>query len=103
MKRWMYSIRSSTKSWPERGQHKRMKHNRREETAVATEMIHASNGNSSDRDTLFMLSGIALMVFGAGLILSNPNAQRLLSKVGVGNLGEGVLPDIERYLRLRSM
>jgi hypothetical protein len=50
-----------------------------------------------------MLSGIALMVFGAGLILSNPGAQRLLSKVGVGNLGEGVLPDIERYLRLRSM
>jgi hypothetical protein len=66
-------------------------------------LIHANNGHSSDRDTLFMLSGIALMVFGAGLILSKPGAQRLLSKVGVGNLGEGVLPDIERYLRLRSM
>ncbi len=50
-----------------------------------------------------MLSGIALMVFGAGLILSNPNAQRFLSKVGVGNLGAGVLPDLERYMRLRSM
>ena len=70
---------------------------------MATELIHANNGHSSDRDTLFMLSGVALMVFGAGLILSNPSAQRLLSKVGVGNLGEGVLPDIERYLRLRSM
>jgi hypothetical protein len=69
---------------------------------VATEMMHANDGHS-DRDTLFMLSGVALMVFGAGLILSNPSAQRLLSKVGVGNLGEGVLPDIERYLRLRSM
>jgi len=71
---------------------------------VATEMVHhTSNGHSGDRDMLFILSGIALMVFGAGLILSNPGAQRLLSKVGVGNLGEGVLPDIERYLRLRSM
>ncbi len=50
-----------------------------------------------------MLSGIALMVFGAGLILSNPNAQRFLSKMGVANLGAGVLPDIERYMRLRSM
>ncbi len=70
---------------------------------MATEMTHANNGHASDRDTLFMLSGIALMVFGAGLILSNPGAQRLLSKVGVGNLSEGVLPDIERYLRLRSM
>ncbi len=70
---------------------------------MASELTHANNGHSGDRDTLFMLSGIALMVFGAGLILSNPGAQRLLSKVGVGNLGEGVLPDIERYLRLRSM
>ena len=56
---------------------------------MATELIHANNGNSSDRDTLFMLSGIALMVFGAGLILSNPNAQRFLSKMGVANLGAG--------------
>lgn len=70
---------------------------------MASELTHANNGHSSDRDMLSMLSGIALMVFGAGLILSNPGAQRLLSKVGIGNLGEGVLPDIERYLRLRSM
>ncbi|MGO9517903.1 MAG: hypothetical protein ACLPND_12730 [Candidatus Korobacteraceae bacterium] len=70
---------------------------------MAFDRTDTSNGNSSDKDTLFMLSGIALMVFGAGLILSNPGAQRLLSKVGVGNLGQGVLPDIERYLRLRSM
>jgi len=70
---------------------------------VAFDRTDTSNGNSSDKDTLLMLSGIALMVFGAGLILSNPGAQRLLSKVGVGNLGQGVLPDIERYLRLRSM
>jgi len=70
---------------------------------VATELMHAKNGHSGDRDTLFMLSGVALMVFGAGLILSNPGAQRLLSRFSVGKLGEGVLPDIERYLRLRSM
>lgn len=70
---------------------------------MAFDRADTSNGSSSDKDTLFMLSGIALMVFGAGLILSNPGAQRLLSKVGVGNLGQGVLPDIERYLRLRSM
>lgn len=70
---------------------------------MAFDRTDTSNGNSSDKDTLLMLSGIALMVFGAGLILSNPGAQRLLSKVGVGNLGQGVLPDIERYLRLRSM
>ncbi len=59
--------------------------------------------STEDRDTLLMLSGIALMVFGAGFILSNPVAQRYLSKLGVGNLTSAALPDLERYLRLRAM
>ena len=64
---------------------------------------HATNGNSSDRETLFMLSGIALMIFGAGLVLSNPVVQKYLGKAGVGNLAQAALPDIERYMRLRAM
>lgn len=73
---------------------------------VATAVMRSESQemhHDSDRDTLFMLSGIALMVFGAGLILSNPVAQRYLSRLGVGNLTERALPDLERYLRLRSM
>jgi len=73
---------------------------------VATAVMHReSNGTAHDhdRDTLFMLSGIALMVFGAGLILSNPVAQGYLSRFGIRNLTERALPDLERYLRLRSM
>lgn len=68
-------------------------------------LAHKSNGVAADndRDTLFMLSGIALMVFGAGLILSNPVAQKYLSRIGIGNLAQGALPDLERYLRLRAM
>ena len=31
-----------------------------------------ANGNAMDKDTLYMLGGVALMIFGAGLILSNP-------------------------------
>ena len=38
----------------------------------------------SDRDTLYMLGGVALMVFGAGLILSNPTIRRYMSRFGVG-------------------
>ena len=67
-----------------------------------TRQDHDTNQNR-DRDTLFMLSGIALMVFGAGLILSNPVAQGYLSRLGFSNLTENVLPDLERYLKLRSM
>jgi hypothetical protein len=62
------------------------------------------NGNgTSDKDTLFMLSGVALVVFGAGLILSNPIARRYLGTFGLGNLAQGALPDLDRYLKLRSM
>ena len=63
-----------------------------------------NNVNSvSDKDTLFMLSGVAFMVFGAGLILSNPLVRRYLGQVGVGNLVQDALPDLDRYLKLRSM
>jgi hypothetical protein len=61
------------------------------------------NGSFSDKDTLFMLSGVALVVFGAGLILSNPVARRYLGQFGLGNLVLGTLPDLDRYLKLRSM
>lgn len=61
------------------------------------------NGGFSDKDTLYMLSGVALVVFGAGLILSNPIARRYLGQFGVGNLAQAALPDLDRYLKLRSM
>lgn len=66
---------------------------------------HLSNGlgGASDKDTLYMLSGVALMIFGAGLILSNPLVRRYMGQVGVGNLLQGALPDLDRYLKLRSM
>jgi hypothetical protein len=64
------------------------------------------NGDGSsrdDRDTLFMLSGLALIVFGAGLILSNPIARRYMGQFGIGNLAQSALPDLDRYLKIRSM
>lgn len=67
----------------------------------------AENNNHSDssfdRDTLFMLSGVAFIVFGAGLILSNPLVRRYMGQMGIGNLAQAALPDLDRYLRLRAM
>jgi hypothetical protein len=62
-----------------------------------------TNGTSDGKDTLFMLGGVALIVFGTGLILSNPFVRRYLSQLGVGNLAAGIMPDVERYLKLRAM
>jgi hypothetical protein len=64
---------------------------------------HNGNGNFTDKDTLYMLSGVALVVFGAGLILSNPIARKYLGQFGIGDLAQAALPDLDRYLKLRSM
>jgi hypothetical protein len=71
---------------------------------VAMELVETgTNGNTSDKDTLYMLGGVALIVFGTGLILSNPFVRRYMSQIGVGNLAHAAIPDIERYLKLRAM
>jgi hypothetical protein len=71
---------------------------------VSMELVEAgANGNANEKDTLYMLGGVALMVFGAGLILSNPFVRRYMSQIGVGNLAQAAIPDIERYMKLRAM
>jgi hypothetical protein len=71
---------------------------------VDMELVETSTqGNASDKDTLYMLGGVALIVFGAGLILSNPFVRRYMSQIGVGSLAHAAIPDIERYLKLRAM
>jgi len=71
---------------------------------VAMELLEpTTNGNGSDKDTLYMLGGVALVIFGAGLILSNPFVRRYLAQLGVGNIAQAAMPDIERYLKLRAM
>jgi hypothetical protein len=66
-------------------------------------MEPTNNDSSSDRETLYMLSGVALVIFGAGLVLTNPVVRRYLSQLGIGNLAQAALPDLDRYLKLRSM
>jgi hypothetical protein len=69
--------------------------------------------DSETRNTLYLAGGAALMVLGAGLIMAHPQIRRAL----IGNLApllptvseplrdgvSRVLPDVERYLKLRGM
>lgn len=67
------------------------------------ELSNDSNHFGSDKETLYMLGGAALVLFGTGLILSNPTVRRYLGKIGVGSLLTAALPDVDRYLKLRNM
>ena len=71
---------------------------------MSTDLVESTaNGVDNGKDTLYMLGGVALIVFGAGLVLSNPSVRRYVSSFGVGNLATAVIPDVERYFKLRSM
>lgn len=66
-------------------------------------MEHINGKDTETRDTLFIIGGAALIVFGAGLILSTPAIRKYLGNGNVGNLLTAGLPDLERYMRLKSM
>jgi hypothetical protein len=71
---------------------------------MATQIVERlENGTGPDKETLYMLGGVALVIAGAGLLLSTPTVRRYLGQVGVGDLASAALPDLERYFRLRAM
>jgi hypothetical protein len=71
---------------------------------MAMELVESTaNGTGNIKEALYMLGGVALVVFGAGLILSNPFVRRYMSNLGVGKLATAVMPDVERYFKLRAM
>jgi hypothetical protein len=61
------------------------------------------NGEATDKDTLMLMSGLAFVVFGAGLILSNRSVRRYIGQMEPGGLLQPAVPDVERYLKLRAM
>ncbi len=70
---------------------------------MALEMMKTTNGQGTDRDTVFLMGGVAMLLLGTGLVLTNPVIRRYFSELGVGNLFQNVMPDVERYLKLRAM
>lgn len=62
-----------------------------------------SNGQSDSKETLYLLGGVAMIVFGAGLVLTNSSVKRLLGDLGLEGIVQHSVPDLQRYLKLRDM
>jgi len=59
--------------------------------------------SSESKDILLAIGGVALIVFGAGLIMAHPFVRKYLGQAGLGGLAAAAIPDIERYIKLKSM
>jgi hypothetical protein len=70
---------------------------------MSMELQQMNGQDTEGRDTLYLLGGAAMILFGAGLILSTPMMRRYLGQMNVGSLVQAAMPDFERYLKLRSM
>lgn len=55
------------------------------------------------KSTLYLFGGLALVVLGTGLIVSHPAVRQYLGQANVSDLMQAAVPDVERYLKLRSM
>ena len=64
---------------------------------------HSEPESIETRDTLFLLGGLSLILFGAGLVITNPVVRKLLGEANVGGLIKAAMPDFERYMKIRSM
>jgi hypothetical protein len=70
---------------------------------MSMEVMPKFESDNDTRDTMYLLGGAAMILFGAGLILSTPAVRRYLGGSGVGNLLAAAVPDIEKYMKLRGM
>jgi hypothetical protein len=72
-----------------------------------------NNESNGSKDMLYIVGGLALLIAGAGLIMAHPSIRQQL-RDGLGrvlpgipeNLSSGlstVVPDFQRYLKMRSM
>jgi hypothetical protein len=72
------------------------------------------NGNNSEvRDALLLAAGLSMVVLGTGIILSNPRVRQAVVATLTPLLPElkgplsqgiaGIMPDFERYIKMKGM
>lgn len=73
----------------------------------------AKNGSDESKDMLYLVGGVALLIAGAGLIMAHPEVRKQV-RAGIDRVLPGlqdnfnlglttVVPDFQRYMKIRSM
>ena len=72
-----------------------------------------NDGAGDSKDMLYLVGGVALLIAGAGLIMAHPGVRRQVQET-LGRIVPGVpeslsgslatvVPDFQRYMKMRSM
>ena len=64
------------------------------------EVVQGHEMSPQTRDTLLVFGGVALVLLGAGMVLSSHAGKKYLSEVNFGNLLARALPELQRNLKL---
>jgi hypothetical protein len=73
----------------------------------------AKNGSDDSKDMLYLVGGLAFLIAGAGLIMAHPEVRKQL-RAGIDRVLPGlqdnfnlglttIVPDFQRYMKIRSM
>lgn len=61
-----------------------------------------TNGSSETRENILLYGGAALIIAGAGMILSSAAGQRYMSNLKPGTLVQAALPALQGFMKLRE-
>ena len=68
------------------------------------DMMQMNNAGSDEaRDTMMLFGGVALILLGAGMVMTSPVVRRYLGGINLAGLLQSAGPDFERYMKLKSM
>lgn len=73
----------------------------------------ANSGSHDSKDMLYLVGGVAFLIAGAGLIMAHPEVRKQV-RAGIDRVLPGlqdsfnlglttVVPDFQRYMKIRSM
>jgi hypothetical protein len=68
-----------------------------------TMQLNGHAQSEETRDMMFMFGGVALMMLGAGMVLSTRLVRRYLGGFNLVGLLESAGPDFQRYMKLKAM
>ena len=67
------------------------------------ELSRLLDDQEDSRQTLMMFGGMALILVGAGMILTSPAVKKCLGGINLSKMLQAAAPDFERYLKLKNM